>query len=458
MYYGNPSANSASNLEATMLFADDFTGGFDWSKWDVYEYTNHYHYFQTTSSGELKVYAESTSKNSGYEFRSKTSISETYFMIHAKSRWINLDYIRGGSYAGFLGLHVYDSNGDRTGEGVGLRGDYKVYLNRYRDGSRSGANPPDYSSGQANFLLRKEGAWWTIDLSGTYSHTWTGSLSTATSPYTIVLSAYLDYWTNKVSVTSYYDYVFVRKYIYPEPTHGSWGYEENQEGIHYIDVMVVADLGAQWWASLYGHYFDYLDFYRDQVEIALDFGYKQYFSDVEFVTNNFYPWVIYDPDGHGYSSNGDILDYWPRDLTQDWLYPWPIQVSHNLSWTRKGANLPLGQGHGGFFDLCVMFTYLAGQPFIGGFAWKRHNVIVINVGLIGLEPYTWNIGIPGLPFIGGLYSIILHESGHTFGLSDYNGERFDVMDYYYGVCTPYSHSFDEDHQNDIEAVRHYHSA
>ena len=64
----------------------------------------------------------------------------------------------------------------------------------------------------------------------------------------------------------------------------------------------------------------------------------------------------------------------------------------------------------------------------------------------------------------GPYSTVAHEAGRCYGIKgdhvdgDTYGTRYDVMDYLWGLWTPYSHEFDADHQDFVSQHIGKHSA
>ena len=150
-------------------------------------------------------------------------------------------------------------------------------------------------------------------------------------------------------------------------------------------------------------------------------------------------YLIFDPLGVPSTDPYTILCTWPQ------RFGWPTHPSH------IGPSLPQGcPGHGGHFDLLIMFT---SHPLIDaiGFTWIEHNVIVINLYYV-ISLHGYNDG-----FVRG-YSVIMHEAGHAYGCEgDTFGVHYDVMDYWWGLFQPWSFSFDSYHQSIIEQNRGIHS-
>lgn len=171
------------------------------------------------------------------------------------------------------------------------------------------------------------------------------------------------------------------------------------------------------------------------VNLCLDAAYKQYWGDnIDFHTSTNNEWFYYDP---------------YQDYYTNWIY-------YNT--------LPADQGHGNKFDIGILFTSDVNLPYLG-YKHPDFNKIVINLALI--EDIDWWSVHPS----DGLYSVLMHEVGHCFGITgdgsitdpshpnydplgtrestgDTTGERLSVMDYYYG-SRQYRDAFDVGHQNTI---------
>ena len=217
----------ASDPDSTFDFFDDFDGSsLDTNKWDMHEWTAGSHYYEVVNS-ELHVYAYSPNDPSGYAFSTKEPIIDLVnhpgYRIEVKSRWANLDYVRGGGDV--VGVRVMDapfgtSVSDGRGLAVNLYGDYYVVIRRYSwtSGSYSTtySNVSDKTSGTAQWVIIVTRSSVNFSLSGTYSHSWTPS-ALPQKAYYLRLYVIVDYWTNPVKTDSYFDLVLVRKYVDPEP-------------------------------------------------------------------------------------------------------------------------------------------------------------------------------------------------------------------------------------------------
>ncbi|MBY9007673.1 MAG: hypothetical protein KGD63_13060 [Candidatus Lokiarchaeota archaeon] len=167
------------------------------------------------------------------------------------------------------------------------------------------------------------------------------------------------------------------------------------------------------------------------VDDALDIPYYGYWGeDIDFFTGTDSNWLIYD-------INGDMAITWFQD-----------------------KSLPVGQGHGYDFDICIYFTY---DENLDAYGVTQDDFIRIN-----LANHDWFEEWSRTPFLGtpkyGVYSTIMHESGHVFRITgagrstDIDGDdpstgdtykqRKSVMDYYYGVHG-YGEFFDQGHRDTI---------
>ena len=204
-------AQSMSCGDDTFPFFDDFSGtSLDTDKWNlIHEYTAHTHSYDV-SNDELHIYAYSSADTSGYDFHHLDNYDLDGFELRIKSRWANLDYTRGAGYFG--GGAIYDTDSQRTGISTMIYGDYRVALRRFLEGSASWVSTYNYlSSGTSDLSIKGYGTNIDMDMTGTLSHSWSGTLSGFSYPLErILIQAYLDYWTGAVSGDFYYDIVYLR--------------------------------------------------------------------------------------------------------------------------------------------------------------------------------------------------------------------------------------------------------
>jgi len=240
--YGNSAAESTSDGDATFIFFDDFSGAtLDTEKWDVTSYStgsgsNSY----GLVNGELHVAASSTSSGTrGFSFSSAQTFMNTDVTLYAKARFANLDYIRGAG--DIIAVYFSDNDGQSTGWSSLLYGDYYYYVRHYTDSTIDDMNQDsDINSGSEIYEYQMHGTSSLQTIAGSHSETKASTFGSFDTPYTIRMATAISYWTNAVSVDSYYDIVYLRKSLSSEPTHGEWGEEVNLGGWHgpnYVQVL-----------------------------------------------------------------------------------------------------------------------------------------------------------------------------------------------------------------------------
>jgi hypothetical protein len=212
----------------------------------------------------------------------------------------------------------------------------------------------------------------------------------------------------------------------------------------YIDVVFLYDQEA----------FDFGDneisYWFEQFMDGLNLFYQQYWENVYFYHKyNDSDWEIFDSNGPNgqWSTIGEFMVEW-AEIEHGWpSHPPPDDED---AWTTQGWPLPAGEGHGSYFDLIIMLT--SGRFSYAGAAWLRGNIIILQLSsMIQMGWSCWGTI--------GTYSIVAHEAGHCYGVvGDTILTRFDVMDYFWGLFTPFSHEFDADHQAFVSQHIGKHSA
>ena len=204
-----------------------------------------------------------------------------------------------------------------------------------------------------------------------------------------------------------------------------------------VDVQIMYDDAAMnEMFTKWGLISRFLPLYVDSI---LDDSYQNYWEeDIDFFAYKLPQWFIHDPYQY-YFDNWDNYN-----------------------------DLPDNQGNGEKFDIGILFTSDVNRPY-AGIKWPNSNKVIINVYYI--ELLDWNNN-----FEEGLFSVIMHEVGHCFGITgegnvggndqkgllDSTGDtarrdksgniiggiRRSVMDYYYGLRS-YNDKFDQGHKNTI---------
>ena len=202
MYYGNPSATSESDGDATFEFFDDFEGtSLDSNKW--------------TGSGTIEVTNSEVSLNQDDYINSILNWSYGYAVISkAKADEQDVEFV------GFLNSWIINSN--NILEIVNSDVDYPDDFDRFRcDAHKEGTFENHYVDGQLDFRnvyhlyeIRR--------LSDKALYYQDGNLlyTQENSNYlpTINLKVGIGVWDSSQASTLTLDWVFVRKYNYPDPT------------------------------------------------------------------------------------------------------------------------------------------------------------------------------------------------------------------------------------------------
>jgi len=235
IYYGNPEANSTSNIDDTFIFGDDFQGSsLDPDKWNVGNPPDGSSgcYYEV-QEGELHSSLLDTTKgdhSKGFYFDTDENYSITDFRLFSKNRFTNLDYNRGGG--AWCAPLLRDADSQNTGQGLVLRGSYYFYQYRYLDGSISYLNPGEVTSGVETHLYEVRGTTFDkLQMKGTVDRTYSGAISGFNRDFKLRLVAVISKWEGSspsdVSVEAYYDFVFLSNYANPEPHISIIGNEEN---------------------------------------------------------------------------------------------------------------------------------------------------------------------------------------------------------------------------------------
>ncbi|MFW9804145.1 MAG: DUF2341 domain-containing protein [Candidatus Thorarchaeota archaeon] len=231
MYYGRSYVPTTSSGHDTFLFFDDFD-----DEKETYTWTN----IATGSgsatnayqNGELHFDLEATSNGAayGYDLWSDKTWSTTSFAMYANARWTGLDDYRG--YASFLLPGFLDNDNHYTSWLYQIYGDHKFRTACVVD---SGAiytnNPSDSgdSEGSMEIYYYINGNYYDLTVDGEYDEQKTGTSATdLNAPFRVRLYSAIQsrpYYPNSMYdtyVDTFFDTVYVRKWIPNEPTHGEW--------------------------------------------------------------------------------------------------------------------------------------------------------------------------------------------------------------------------------------------
>jgi len=210
MYYGNPSASSASDGEATFEFFDDFEGdSLNTSKWPSIE-----GYTPTYSVSNSELYIEPT--QTGWTYFISNYQWSAYPMRFIFKAYTNGYYSNEG---GFGIIEYYDSTSSNAGGQIVVNQDKIGFLGQpSTDYNDFGTTFTDYSTYHIYTVIESSTTNREISTDTGVSYTGTKDYGSMTKKFAIGL----------FRQKTYYDYVFVTKYASPEPSVSSFGSEETQ--------------------------------------------------------------------------------------------------------------------------------------------------------------------------------------------------------------------------------------
>jgi hypothetical protein len=211
VYFGNPTATTTSNGDNTFLFFDDFLGTtLDTAKWDVYG-TGSYSVANselvlTHGSYTWERVQSKTTFGVGYAFRARYRTSDP-------SDYNKPDYLEWGD----------TSTGENPANIIGY---YKNdYHNRFwRTSSQSIDKGAMISTAYKLIEVGRDGS---ASARCFYENTYENQLTTGVTGTNKKVSIKVGAagWGGYAH-TGYTDWLLVRKFVYPEPSHGAWGNEE----------------------------------------------------------------------------------------------------------------------------------------------------------------------------------------------------------------------------------------
>jgi hypothetical protein len=198
IYYGNDAVSTTSNGENTFLLFDDFDGSsLDGVKWQSDRYVS-------VSDGEVHIYSVDSGDSSFI------SSYDTY-LYNVATRFKSKNDYSGITSEGFrtlwtpqdfVGLRYHDPN--------------YMYLTTNEEASTNTAESKD--AGYYTYevcWVNEEAIFYRNNI---FQATHTTNLPDEAIP--------IRHATDEIGASIYVDWVFVRKFVSPEPVHGSWGEEE----------------------------------------------------------------------------------------------------------------------------------------------------------------------------------------------------------------------------------------
>ena len=218
IYYGNPTATTTSNGDNTFLFFDDFYGStYDSNKWQVVGLPT-----IAIGNGELKIQRDSYSGSwSVHGLRSKTfQADEKRLIVKMKT--------------------------PSAPSGCNVRADMDYYsVSRYdkvvfEDSSRNiYLTSVDMGGAESNLKLASNALadtyytfyltrWGSSHLKAWINGDYAGQITSHINDGSTYIGLFIEEWRSHSTIIGVYDWIAVAKYVYPEPSHGTWGSEETQ--------------------------------------------------------------------------------------------------------------------------------------------------------------------------------------------------------------------------------------
>ncbi|MEM5790821.1 MAG: DUF2341 domain-containing protein [Candidatus Aenigmatarchaeota archaeon] len=225
VYYGNSSATNISNGDSTFDFFDDFNDGvINTTKWETYSQSSTYviisegnGYGNITGLGNMDGYW-------GY-WRTANNITINH-AVRSKQYWARTDYINSAHRTGFG-----DTNADGMGTDCALQHHDIFYIyqpNPRIYSKKSGILTQLNDSSSINSWITYEVRWTSNRVEVLYGETSQGAITDPNNITNVNLRGGFWLWAgaNYGTLYLYADWFAIRKYVYPEPSHGSWGIEE----------------------------------------------------------------------------------------------------------------------------------------------------------------------------------------------------------------------------------------
>ena len=253
IYYGNPTATTTSNGDSTFVFFDDFLGtSLDTTKWN----SPHFADAGTSLSvhdGLLDFNVLAGYAHTGGCVISLNTLPPGNFVCQSRVKFINYYQSALGAYAGFTDAVAYDD--------AYYGNPSKLASARLWDYTNKGwyllAEENSIGSLYSTTQITIRSLWFrmqTIYTPSTYIKGVWNQLESPFASQTLEKSGTGGLTPNYVAVGigdyntaehTYFDYVFIRKYVSPEPSDGAWGSEESGQTFDY--VLKVANQASDNW-------------------------------------------------------------------------------------------------------------------------------------------------------------------------------------------------------------------
>jgi hypothetical protein len=257
IYYGNATATTTSNGANTFLFFDDFSG--DLSKWTVESGT------WSIVSGEL----QHTGAGADRTIHANATLPNDY-AVHWKAKftstaWINV-LAMGARWTGTWGATGFSTYYADMRPGDPETTTFKKWSLAKRVVTTDTALAVSTYSYSANVYYKGE-----LRVYGTNQYALINGGTPLSATDTTITSGTIGLRANIQSGQyGYYDDIFVRKYVSPEPAHGSWGTEETapaQVSRTITEYLANLDIKGRV-ASLYRSKIDYVGLLDTKVRLS----------------------------------------------------------------------------------------------------------------------------------------------------------------------------------------------
>lgn len=205
IYYGNPDATSISDGESVFEFFDDFPGdSLNFDKWEVDEGSNY-----SVVEGLLRLVYQTT------RVKSKASFTPSHALRLRVKVIGDLD-VRSSVWTADYGTRLDQCWYDGARDPETLYGSYRT----------SGGSAIDIGNTPAiiNQFYVLESRWLTNKVEVLKNDVSYGS---ATPDWSSIANMHIYLHAGQDDSEAYWDWVLIRKYVDPEPSHGSWGSEES---------------------------------------------------------------------------------------------------------------------------------------------------------------------------------------------------------------------------------------